>query len=276
MSCAGLVPAMRLAERVGLIDAATELVTVPGGAGAHAGANIASIVAGMVVGADSIDDLDVIRHGAPPELFEGVRARSTLGTFLRGFTWGHVRQLDKVARRGVVGLSGQTPLLPGADQFAFLDLDSTIEQVYGYAKQGAEYGYTRVRGLHPLVATVSTPIAAPVIVGTRLRRGAAGSARGAACFVAEALSTAHAAGATGTLVVRADSAFYGREVIAACRRLGAYFSITAIGNCSVRSAIAGIGEDAWTPIKYPHAIYDEIYDESSGQWISDAEIAETT
>jgi hypothetical protein len=272
VSCAGLVPTMRLAERVSLAEVATELVTVPGAAGAHAGAKVASIVAGMVAGADSIDDLDMIRHGALPELFDGARAPSTLGTFLRAFTWGHCRQLEAVARRCVVGLSGQTPLLAGADQFAFLDLDSTIEQVYGYAKQGAEYGYTRVRGLHPLLATVSTPIAAPVIVGTRLRRGSAASARGAASFVTEALRTAHAAGATGTLVVRADSAFYGREVVAACRRAEAHFSITAIGNCSVRAAIAAIPDDAWIPIKYPHAIYDE----TSGQWVSDAEIAETT
>jgi DDE family transposase len=272
VSCAGLVPVMRLAERVGLGRAASELVRVPGSAGAHAGVKVSSIVAGMLAGGDSIDDLDVIRHGALPELFDGGRAPSTLGTFLRGFTWGHVRQLDAVARRCVVGLSEQTPLLAGAETFAFLDLDSTIEQVYGYAKQGAEYGYTHVRGLHPLVATLSTPIAAPVIAGTRLRRGAAGSAKGAASFVSEALRTARAAGATATLVVRADSAFYSRDVIAACRRAGARFSITAIGNCSVRAAIAAIPENAWVPIKYPHAIYDE----SSGQWISDAEIAETS
>lgn len=270
VSCAGLVPVMRLAERAGLADAVADLLTVPGVAGAHAGAKVTSIVAGMVIGADSIDDLDVIRHGALPALFEGGRAPSTLGTFLRAFTWGHVRQLDTVARRCVISLSGQAPLLPDAEQFAFLDLDSTIEQVHGYAKQGAEYGYTRVRGLHPLLATVSTPIAAPVIVGARLRRGAAGSARGASSFVTEALTTAQAAGATGTLVVRADSAFYSREVVAACRKAGAHFSITAIGNSSVRAAITGISEDAWTPIKYPHAIYDE----STGQWISDAEIAE--
>jgi DDE family transposase len=272
VSCAGLVPVMRLADRVGLDRVASELVRVPGSAGAHAGAKVSSIVAGMVAGADSIDDLDIIRHGALPELFDGGRAPSTLGTFLRGFSWGHVRQLDAVARRCIVGLSQQTSLLPGAETFAFLDLDSTIEQVYGYAKHGAEYGYTRVRGLHPLVATLSTPIAAPVIVGTRLRRGAAGSARGAASFLTEALRTARAAGAAATLVVRADSAFYSREVIAACRRAGAYFSITAIGNSSVRAAIAAIPEDAWIPIKYPHAIYDE----PSRQWISDAEVAETT
>jgi hypothetical protein len=272
VSCAGLVPVMQLAQRAGLADAVTGRLSVPGDAGAHAGAKVTSIVAGMVAGADSIEDLDVIRHGALPALFEGARAPSTLGTFLRALTWGHVRQLDAVARHCLVTLSGQAPLLPGAETFAFLDLDSTIERVYGYAKQGAEYGYTRVRGLHPLLATICTPVASPVIAGTRLRRGAAGSAKGAASFVTEVLGTARAAGATGTLVVRADSAFYGREVIAACRKAGARFSITAIGNSSVRAAIASLGEDAWKPIRYPHAIYDE----PSGQWISDAEIAETT
>lgn len=112
---------------------------------------ITSIVAGMVAGTDSINDLVVIRHGALPQLFGGIRAPSTFGTFLRGFTWGTVRQLDAVARETLVGLSRHAPLLPGAD--SYLDVDSTINRVYRYAKQGADYGYTRVRGLHPLAAT---------------------------------------------------------------------------------------------------------------------------
>jgi hypothetical protein len=203
VSCAGLVPVLRLAERAGLPAAAQQRVRLPASAGsgaANPGAKITSIVAGMVAGADSIDDLDVIRHGALPGIFGGIRAPSTLGTFLRGFTWGNVRQLDAVAHETLTGLSRQAPLLPGADSYAFLDVDSTISRVYGYAKQGADYGYTRVRGLHPLLATVSTPIAAPVIAGTRLRRGSAGSAKGAASFVAEAITTARAAGATGVLL----------------------------------------------------------------------------
>lgn len=136
------------------------------------------MVAGMVAGADSIDDVGVIRHGALPGLFGGIRAPSTWGTFLRGFSWGDVRQLDAVARETLAGLSGNAALLPGADSSAFLDVDSTISRVYGYAKEGADYGYTRVRGLHPLLATLSTPIAAPVVAGTRLRRGSAGSVKG--------------------------------------------------------------------------------------------------
>jgi hypothetical protein len=275
VSCAGLVPVLRLAERAGLHAVAQQRVRLRacvGSAGANADAKITSVVAGMVAGADSIDDLGVIRHGALPELFGGIRAPSTLGTFLRGFTWGNVRQLEDVARETLTGLSRNAPLLPGADSYAFLDVDSTITRVYGYAKQGAEYGYTRVRGLHPLLATLSTPIAAPVIVGTRLRRGSAGSAKGAAGFVAEAITTVRQTGAIGVLLARMDSAFDSYAVVAACIRAGVRFSITAKQTRPVRAAIEAIEAGSWVPIAYPHAIYDE----DSGQWISDAEIAETT
>jgi hypothetical protein len=275
VSCAGLVPVLRLAERAGLHGTAARRVRLPasaGSGGASPGVKITSIVAGMVAGADSIDDLAVIRHGALPRLFGGIRAPSTLGTFLRGFTWGNVRQLDAVARETLTGLSRHAPLLPGADQYALLDVDSTINRVYGYAKQGADYGYTRVRGLHPLLATLSTPIAAPVIAGTRLRRGSAGSAKGAASFVAEAITTARAAGATGVLVARMDSAFDNHAVVSTCIRAGVHFSITTKQTRPVRAAIEAVNDDAWVPIAYPHAIYDE----DTGQWISDAEIAETT
>jgi hypothetical protein len=275
VSCAGLVPVLRLAERAGLHGAAQRRVRLPasaGSAGANAGVKITSVVAGRVAGADSIDDLGVIRHGALPGIFGGIRAPSTLGTFLRGFSWGAVRQLDAVARETLIGLSRHALLLPGADSYAFLDVDSTINRVYGYAKQGADYGYTRVRGLHPLLATVSTPIAAPVIVGTRLRRGSAGSATGAASFVAEAITTARAAGATGILLARRDSAFDNYAVVSTCIRAGVRFSITTKQTRPVRAAIGAIPEHAWVPIAYPHAIYDE----TSGQWISDAQIAETT
>jgi hypothetical protein len=164
------------------------------------------------------------------------------------------------------------PVLAGADEFAFLDVDSTISQVYGYQKQGAEYGYTRVRGLHPLLATVSTPTAAPLIAGTRLRRGSASSAKGAASFVTESIGTVRGAGATGTLVARMDSAFYSHAVISACQRRDVRFSVTVRQDRRIRAAIAAIDDSAWVPIRYPNAIYDE----TSGQWISDAEIAEVS
>jgi DDE family transposase len=195
-----------------------------------------------------------------------------VGTFLRGFTWGNVRQLDAVARETLTGLSRNAPLLAGADSSAFLDVDSTINRVYGYAKQGADYGYTRVRGLHPLLATLSTPITAPVIAGTRLRRGSAGSAKGVASFVAEAITTARQAGATGVLLARMDSAFDSHAVVVTCLRAGVRFSITTKQTRPVRAAIEAIQAYTWVPIAYPHAIYDQ----DSGQWISDAQIAETT
>jgi hypothetical protein len=151
------------------------------------------------------------------------------------------------------------------------------KRVYGHHKQGARFGHTKiqgksllVRGLNALAATISTPIAAPVIAATRLRGGNAASARGAASLAARAIGTAREAGCTGTIVVRLDSAFYNAAVTGAVRRAGARFSITVPMNASIRAAIAAIGEDAWTAIKYPRAIWDD----QLGAWISDAEVAE--
>jgi hypothetical protein len=226
----------------------------------------------MVCGADSIDDMDLLRHGGMGRLFRDVRAPSTLGTFLRVCTFGHVRQLDGVAAGLLTRLVAAAPVLPDAQQVCFIDIDDTVRQTYGYAKQGAGRGYTGVKGLNALLATVSTPLSAPLIAATRLRRGAANSARGATKLLAEALTTARRAGATGWLLVRADSAYYGADIVAACRRAGARFSITARLTPSVIKAIAGIDEQAWVPIRYPNAIYDE----HEQRWISDAEVAETT
>ena len=165
------------------------------------------LVAGMAAGADSIDDLDVLRHGAMSELFTGIRAPSTLGSFLRSFTWGNVRQLDAVARRMLAELARQAPLLPGGEVLAFVDIDAMQKRIYGHAKQGAGFGHTKiqgktvlVRGLNALAAVVSTPLAAPVIAATRLRGGTANSARGAASLATEAISAARQAGCSGQLV----------------------------------------------------------------------------
>ena len=203
-------------------------------------------------------------------LFTGIRAPSTLGTFLRTFTFGHVRQLDAVASRFLAALAQNAPLLPGADQGVYVDIDDTIKATHGYAKQGAGYGYTGVKGLNALLAIVSTPLSSPVVAGTRLRRGGTNSARGAARFVADALVTTKACGGSGLVTVRADSAYYGHDVIAAARRGGARFSITARMNPTVVKAISGIKESAWVPIHYPNAIWDE--DEQ--RLVSDAEVAE--
>src|SRR6266496_4361335 len=125
VSCAGLVPAVALAERAGLVALGGAHLSVPGPAGVAAGAKVGSLVAGMVAGADSIADMDLLRHGGMGRLFAGIRAPSTLGTFLRAFTFGHVRQLDSVAAALLTGLAARTPLLPGAEQVAYLDLDDT-------------------------------------------------------------------------------------------------------------------------------------------------------
>jgi hypothetical protein len=273
VSAGGLVPVLALAERARLRALVDDHLTVPGDKGAHAGSKVAALIAGMVAGADSIEDMGLLRHGGMGRLFTGVYAPSTLGSFLRSFAFGHVRQLDAVATRLVTELTGQTPLLPDAARIAYLDVDDTIRATYGYAKQGAGYGYSGVKGLNALLAALSTPSAAPVIVATRLRKGSANSARGASRLVADALKTSRACGAGGTgglLVVRADSAFYGHDVIAAIVRAKARFSITARQDVAVRRAIAGIAEGAWTTIRYPNAIFDE----QLQQWVSDAEIAE--
>ena len=238
---------------------------------------VGCLVAGMAAGADSIDDMGLLRHGAMPELFGGVRAPSTLGSFLRSFTWGNVRQLEAAGRELLAELARQAPLLPGADVLAFVDIDSMQRRVYGHKKQGAAFGHTKiqgktvlVRGLNTLAATVCTPQAAPVITGTRLRGGSANTARGAASFAAEAIGAARSCGCTGTIVTRAGSGFYTAAFIAACRRAGAYFSVTARMDPAVAAAIAAIPEDAWTAIRYPRAMWDD----QLRAWISDAEIAE--
>src|SRR4051794_7087786 len=164
VSSAGLVPTMALAESVGLRDLADERLSVPTDKGANAGLKVSSLVAGMVAGADSIDDMTVLRHGGMSRVFGHAYAPSTLGSFLRSFTFGHVRQLDAVASRFLTGLAGKTPLVSGVNgvdrvadrEFVLVDVDDTIVEVHGYAKQGAGFGYSGVRGLNALLATVTT------------------------------------------------------------------------------------------------------------------------
>ena len=268
VSCAGLVPVLELARSCGFAGLVAERVSVPS---PNAHLKVPALVAGMVAGADSIEDMDLLRHGAMGRLFDGVRAPSTLGTFLRSFTFGHVRQLDAVAAATLVELARRTPLLAAAaDQVCFVDVDDTIRATYGYAKQGAGYGYSKVKGINALLATISTPDTAPVIAATRLRRGSTNSARGAARLVADALATARRAGVAGLVILRADSAYYNHDVIAAARRAGSRFSVTARLDPAVRKAIAAIGDDVWTPIHYPNAVWDE----AEQRLISDAEVAE--
>ncbi|WP_344382963.1 IS1380 family transposase, partial [Georgenia ruanii] len=248
-----------------------EELTVPS---PNAGVKAAGVVGGMLAGADSIDDLNLLRHGGMGRLFAGVRAPSTLGTFLRSFTHGHVQQVDAVGGRLLAGLTGRVPgLIAGAgagEGLAFVDVDDTIREVHGYAKQAAAYGYSRVRGLNIQLATLSTEMAAPVIARARLRRGNVASHTGAGQLLAQALGTARAAGVSGQVLCRADSAYYGHAFVGTALRHGAWFSVTARMNPQVKATIAGIDEDAWTPIKYPKAVWDE----AEQRWVSDAEVAE--
>lgn len=269
VSAAGLVPALRLAESAGLYDLLNDL-SVPS---PNAGAKTAAVVGGMLAGADSIDDLDLLRHGGMDRLFAGVRAPSTLGTFLRTFTHGHVQQLDKINGGLLAGLTARVPGLlagGGAGGIAFVDVDDTVREVHGYAKQGAAFGYSKVRGLNIQLATISTPIAAPLIARARLRKGNTASAAGAGRLLAQALQSAKKAGVTGRILCRADSAYYGWAFVGTALRHKTWFSVTARMTPSVTAAITSIDADTWKAIEYPNAVYDQV----EQRWVSDAEVAE--
>ncbi|MBW4033496.1 MAG: IS1380 family transposase, partial [Acidobacteria bacterium] len=274
VSSVGLLPIMRLAEKAGLRDLADTWLSVPTDKGANAGTKVSSLVAGMVAGADSIDDMALLRHGGMAKLFTSCYAPSTLGSFLRSFTFGHVRQLDAVAARVLVNLAREAPIVPVPSDggLVFVDVDDTIIEVHGHQKQGAGFGYSGVRGINALLATLSTETSAPVVIAQRLRKGASGSPRGAARIVADALKTVTRIPGTSTapVLLRADSAYYGFQVVNAALRAGADVSITARQDPAVKRAISTIAEDAWTPIEYTDAIFDE----GTRAWISRAEVAE--
>ena len=270
----GLVPALLLSRAAGLDSLAEEHLEVDC---PNPEVKTTAIVAGMVAGATSINAMDRLRHGAMPKLFSGIVAPSTIGTYLRAFTQGQIAQLDAVASRFLVGLIGLVGgLLAGArgtsgqDGIMFCDVDDTIRQVYGYAKQGAAYGYSKVKGLNAQLAVFSTPLSAPVIAAAKLRRGNVSSHSGSARLLARALATARAAGVSCRVMVRADSAYFNHAFIATAVRAGAWFSVTARMNAKVKAAITAIPHDGWTAIKYPQAVWDEQLE----QWVSEAEVAE--
>ena len=278
ISAAGVEPAMRLADAAGLTDLTAAHVHPSGPQAANTPLKIGCLVTGMLMGADSIDDMDLLRDSGLHHIFTEVRAPSTLGSFLRSFDHGTVRQLQAVHRRLLPGLTRRAPLLPGRDVLAYLDVDACQRRVYGPKKQGAAFSPARigskvvpVRGLNVLASGVSTRLATtPLITGTRLRGGSAGDTRGAASFIAEQIGVAGEAGVTGDLLVRADSSYYNGPVISAIRRAGGCFSITMRADPKNRRAIAAISDGAWTAIKYPNAIYDN----ELRMWYSDAEVAE--
>ena len=206
-----------------------------------------TLVASALAGGDCIDAADVLRTGGTACTLGGtVKAPSTLGTFLRSFRWGHVRQLDRVSRE-LLALAWAAEAGPGDAPFT-IDLDSTICETYGLAKEGARHhGYTGARGYNPLLA-----IAAGTgdVLMARLREGRANTARGAAHFLRETVSRVRYAGASGQLTMRADSGFYTHSVVSVCRKLNVRFSITIRQHKSLHNLIEAIPDEDWTPIPY--------------------------
>lgn len=245
---AGLLLVATLVSRLGLEALINDRVRLGGRVGgAQPGRKVLTLVHALIAGGSHIDHAEVLRAGATQAVLgHRVMAPSTLGTFLRSFTFGHIRQLDAVIAetiRRVWALGAG----PGGDRLV-IDIDSTITEVHGHHKQGAGYGYTRVLGYHPLLATRAET---GEILHVRTRKGSANTQRGAKRFVEELIARVRRAGATGEVVVRADSGFYAAKTITALGALDVRYSITIPQNPGVKAAIAGIDEDTWVDIVYP-------------------------
>ena len=245
---AGLILPVTLAHHLGLgelVDRHVDLGDAPGRA--NGGDKLLTLVASALAGGDCIDDADALRAGGTEQVLGcAVKAPSTLGTFLRSFRWGHARQLDRVSRE-VLARAWGAGAGPG-DEPLTIDLDSTVCETYGLAKEGAQrHNYAGQRGYHPLLA-----IAAGTgdVLMARLRKGRANTARGAANFLRETISRVRYAGAKGQLTVRADSGFYTHPIVAVCRKMKVRFSITIRQHPSVRNLIEAIPETEWMPIPY--------------------------
>jgi hypothetical protein len=245
---AGLVLAGTLAGRLGLHDLISSYVhLVPGPGAANPGDKAMTVISSALAGGEYIDDVDVLRSGRTRQVLgHGVAAPSTVGTFLRRFTWGHARQLDHVSG-DFLARAWHAGAGPGAHPFT-IDVDSTICETYGLQKQGgSRFTYTKVRGYHPLLAVAA---GTSDVLHSRLRGGPANSGRGAAGFITETFNRVRAAGATGQLTLRADSGFYSGKVVKACRSAEARFSITVRLNRTLRAAIASVSDDGWISIPY--------------------------
>ena len=245
---AGLVLPATLALRLGLPQLLRKHVDLGGAPGrANTGDKMMTLVASALAGGDCIDDADVLRAGGTARVLGfTAKAPSTLGTFLRSFRWGHVRQLDRVSRQ-LLARAWAAGAGPG-DSPLTIDVDSTICETYGLAKEGARHhGYTGARGYHPLLAIAA---GTGEVLMSRLREGRANTARGAAHFLRETVGRVRHGGARGQLTVRADSGFYAHTVVAACREMDVRFSITIRQRASLRDLIEAIPEEDWTPIPY--------------------------
>jgi len=245
---AGLLLPATLALHLGLRGLVDRFLDLGRAAGrSNVGDKLLTLIMSSLAGGDCIDDAGALRAGGTERVLGfSVKAPSTLGTFLRSFRWGHVRQLDRVSRE-LLARAWAAGAGPGDAPFT-IDLDSTICETYGLAKEGAvHHGYTKVRGYHPLLAVAA---GTGDVLMARLREGRANTVRGAAHFLRETIGRVRSAGATGQLTMRADSGFYAAEVVAVCRRMDVRFSITLRQHKSVRGLIEAIPETAWTPIPY--------------------------
>jgi hypothetical protein len=247
VAAAGLLLPATLAERLGIEQVTDEFVDLgdrPGAA--RPGRKLLTLVHAMVAGGDCIDDIEVLRCGSTDSVLgHRVMAASTVGTWLRSFSFGHIRQLDKVtgellSRAWLAGAGpGEGPLT--------IDMDSTICEVHGYHKQGACYGYTRRLGLHPLLAFRADT---GEVLHARLRKGSANTARGIVRFTDELVARLRRAGATGELTVRMDSGFWSAKLLGRLRAHRVRYSITVRQTKTIRAAIAAIPEAAWVDIGY--------------------------
>ena len=245
---AGLILPITLAHHLGLgelVDRHVDLGDAPGRA--NAGDKVLTLVASALAGGDCIDDADALRAGGTEQVLGcTVKAPSTLGTFLRSFRWGHARQLDRVSRE-VMARAWGAGAGPGNEPLT-IDLDSTVCETYGLAKEGAQrHNYAGQRGYHPLFAVAA---GTGDVLMCRLRKGRANTARGAANFLRETVSRVRHAGATGPLTMRADSGFYNHDIVAACRKMKVRYSITVRQHQTLRNLIEAIPEADWTPIPY--------------------------
>jgi hypothetical protein len=243
-----LLPAM-LADRLGIEDLVDRIVDlgVRDGA-ANPGRKVMTLLSAMALGADCIDDCDVLRSGQTQAVLgHVVAAPSTLGTFLRAFTFGHVRQLDRVLA-GCLCRAWQAGAGPG-DERLVVDVDSFVGEVYGYDKQGAGYGYTHKRGYHPIVATRAQT---GEVLHIRARKGSANTSRGALRFVEELIPRVTRAGATGLKLLRADSGFWNHKIMARLQAAGWSYSIGVRQQKRIKAAIAAIPEQDWQTLEdYP-------------------------
>jgi len=243
-----LLPAM-LADRLGIEAVVDRTVDLGDRAGAaNPGRKVMTLVSAMALGADCIEDCDVLRSGQTRAVLgHAVAAPSTLGTFLRAFTFGHVRQLDRVLAEGL-SRAWAAGAGPGEGRLV-VDVDSFVGEVYGYDKQGAGYGYTHQRGYHPIIATRS---ATGEVLHIRARKGSANTSRGALRFVEELIPRVARAGATGPKLLRADSGFWNTKIMSRLQAAGWLYSIGVRQQKHIKAAITAIPEQDWQPLTdYP-------------------------